>query len=140
MQLTLNNYLDVPYVDNGRDLTGFDCWGQTRHIAHHFHKLPLFTSFGHVHPDDKSTLHSCFEEIAHLFTSCSPKEKSIACGFRGGNLVHMGTCVFVDGELQIIHTSRKSGPAIISIEQFKRLFLRVRFYEYNTDQGLSKQT
>ena len=126
----ISDYLSVPYVDGGRDMAGLDCWGQPRLVLHNVYGKPLFTSFGHVSPDDKTNLTNAYTQIVNQFKPCSAKEPAIACGFRGENLIHMGLCVVVDGQLQILHTSRKKGPSIVKIADFKRLFFEVKFYEY----------
>ncbi len=126
----INDYLSVPYVDGGRDMAGLDCWGQPRLVLHNVFGKPLFKSFGHVSPDDKAHLTSSYAQIVDQFKPCAAKEQAIACGFRGQNLIHMGLCVVVDGQLQILHTSRKKGPSIVTIADFKRLFFKVKFYEY----------
>lgn len=126
----IEDYLSVPYVDGGRDMTGLDCWGQSRLVLHNVFNKPLFKSFGHVSPDDKTNLTHSYAQIVDQFKPCQPKEQAIACGFRGQSLIHMGLCVLVDGQLQILHTSRRKGPSIVKIADFKRLFFEVKFYEY----------
>lgn len=128
--MKFNQYLQVPYVDGGRDPSGWDCWGKVRWIAHHDFAYPLFESFGHVHPDDKQSLHNSFEQIQYQFDPCQPKAGAIACLFRRGVLVHVGICVEVDGLLQVIHTSRQYGAEIIKRRDFERLALVTKYYAY----------
>lgn len=130
MRYTISDYLRVPYVDGGRDMCGFDCWGMTRHRLHHRYGHPLFESFGHISPDDKTSLTDAYQEIVNDFAECQPKEGAIACGFKMNCLVHVGNCEWIDGELRVMHTSRKNGPSHIRVADFKRLFIGVKFYEY----------
>lgn len=130
MHYTINDYLSVPYVNEGRDMSGFDCWGLTRHRLHHFYGHPLFESFGHIHPDDKHSLTSAYQQIVADFYLCEPKPGAVVCGFKMGNLIHIGTVEYIDGQLAVLHTSRRKGPSIVSVDDFKRLFIEVKFYEY----------
>lgn len=130
MPYTIKDYLRVPYVDGGRDMLGFDCWGMTRHRLHHHYGHPLFESFGHINPDDKPTLTTAYKQIVDEFSVCNPKPGAVACGFKLNCLVHMGTCEVIDGELRVLHTSRKNGASHIKVADFKRLFIGVKFYEY----------
>ncbi len=111
-------------------MAGFDCWGMTRHRLHHHHGKPLFESFGHINPDNKTALTQAYQQIVNQFELCQPKPGAIACGFKFDNLIHMGTCELIDGQLLILHTSRKKGPSVVTINDFKRLFIEVKFYEY----------
>lgn len=130
MSYTINDYLSVPYVNEGRDMSGFDCWGQTRHRIHHYYGQPLFESFGHIHPDDKNLLTEAYQQIVSSFRPCEPSPGAVVCGFKFGSLIHIGTVELIDGKLEILHTSRRKGPSIDSIDDFKRLFKEVKFYEY----------
>ena len=130
MIYTINDYLSVPYVNEGRDMSGFDCWGQTRHRQHYGYGNPLFESFGHINPDDKYSLTNAYFQIVNQFVLCEPKPGAVVCGFKMGNLMHIGTVEHIDGQLAVLHTSRRKGPSIVSFDDFKRLFIEVKFYEY----------
>lgn len=126
----INDYLNVPYVEGGRDMSGLDCWGATRFVLHHIFNLPLFTSFGHVRSKHKSEFNGAYSVLAEQFNECSPKDGAVACGFTAGNMVHMGVCIELDGQLMIFHTCRKHGGSFVRLAAFNRLFFEVKFYEY----------
>ncbi|WP_016899818.1 hypothetical protein [Pseudoalteromonas sp. PAMC 22718] len=126
----INDYFTVPYVEGGRDMSGLDCWGITRFVLHHVYKLPLFTSFGHVRSEHTSEFTGAYSVLVDQFTQCKPKEGAVACGFVDGNLVHMGVCVDIDGQIAIFHSTKKHGASFARIAAFERLFFEVKFYEY----------
>lgn len=135
MSAWINDYLQIPYVDGGRDCRGFDCWGMVRHVLHHHFGVPWLTSFGHVSPDDKVGMTDGYwqEQGAFVLGPCATG--SVACGFRGDCLVHVGVVVS-NGQQQVLHTGRSHGPALNTPRAFRRLFERVEFYEYQDAKRL----
>lgn len=126
----LNDYKTVPYVEGGRTMKGLDCWGLTRLVLHYIYNLPLFTSFGHVRSEHKAEFTGAYSLLAEEFELCAVKPGAVICGFTGCNLVHMGVCVDVDGEIHVLHTCKKHGASFVRVSVFKRLFSEVKVYEY----------
>ncbi len=124
-------YLTVPYVDGGRSMAGFDCWGLVRDILHSKYQQPLLESFGHISPDDKINLTKAYQTVVPQFVPCSPRPGCIAACFKRGLLLHVGVVVEANG-LQVYHTGRKHGPLKTSLGAFERLFFKVEYYAYNT--------
>lgn len=131
----LDHYLTVPYVDGGRSMAGFDCWGLVRDILHHHYRQPLLESFGTVSPDDKVNLTAAYQTVVPQFVECAPQDGCVVACFKRGLVLHVGVVVEANG-LQVYHTGRKHGPLKTSIAAFERLFFKVKYYAYNP--GLSQ--
>ncbi len=127
-QLDIERYLQVPYIDCGRDLDGWDCWGLVRYVLHYDYNLPLFQSFGTIHPFDKTGLNHAFKVSLNQFKSVNAEAGAIACCFKFGLLVHVGVCL---DQTDILHTTSKSGTTVITHRQFKRLGIHTEFYRYD---------
>ncbi len=125
-----DSYLTVPYVDGGRSMAGFDCWGLVRDILHRHYNHPLLESFGHIAADDKQRLTGAYHQVQHKFLPSTAKDGCIAACFKRGLLLHVGVVVEQNG-LHIYHTGRKHGPLKARLEAFESLFFRVEYYAYN---------
>ena len=125
------------YADGGRGPAIFDCWGMYWWIKKHKQACQL-PSFSDIHPDDKKGMTRAMQKILPDFEPCKPERFAAACGMNGEILMHIGTVIFIDNQLQIIHTSRQSGPVIDSIAKFTHLFgpENTRFYRVK-DQTLA---
>ncbi len=126
-----DSYLSVPYVDGGRSMAGFDCWGLVRDMLHRHYQQPLLESFGHVSPDDKTNLTAAYKTVVPQFIECAPQDGCIAACFKRDLLLHVGVVVESNG-LQVYHTGRKHGPLKTSLNAFERLFFKVRYYAYHS--------
>lgn len=127
----INHYMNCPYVDGGRGPDVFDCWGLVRDVYHRRFGLPLLKSFGQVSPDDKDTLTQAFYDVVPDFTPGPPALGTVAGGFRGGNLIHVGVVVDNNGRLEVLHTGRKHGPTLTRVAAFSALFSNVVYYHYD---------
>lgn len=136
---TLNELMMVPYVDHGRDLSGLDCWGFVRLVRHHYHHLPMLSSFGSVSPDDKSGMTKGYDQVVDGFCQTKPINGAIACHFAGDTLVHVGVVIEENG-LKVAHTGRKmKKPRLVRFSEFERMALITRYYiEHDYIGGLSK--
>lgn len=130
--MQINDYLTVPYVDGGRDISvGLDCWGLARHACHHVFNLPLFESFGCVNRHQGDAMHEGYSESKNAFKECQPKAGSLACCFirQGEYLIfhHVGVCV---SATEVLHTGSGHGVKVVPVRAFKRLAMVIKFYEY----------
>ncbi|MEI8598930.1 hypothetical protein P4S64_19020 [Vibrio sp. M60_M31a] len=91
--VTLNDLMNVPYLDYGRDENGADCWGWLRWVRHHHHGLPLLKSFGTVDPDDKAGMTNAYHQLLDNYVETKPMDGAIACHLIGDTLVHVGVVV-----------------------------------------------
>lgn len=133
----IHSLMHSRYADGGRGPHEFDCWGMYRWIQER-RTACLLPSFSDIHPDDKKGMTRMMRAILPDFTPCRPERFAAACGMNGEILMHIGTVIFIDNQLQIIHTSRQSGPVIDSIAKFTHIFgpENTRFYRVK-DQTLA---
>ena len=118
----INKYMACAYVDGGRGPDVFDCWGLVREVLHVEFGFPLLASFGCVLPDDKPAVTLGYKNVKSAFELGELKPGSVAAGFVGVNLIHVGVCVNCDGQLKVLHTTRKHGVRFETVKNFKRLF------------------
>jgi hypothetical protein len=71
-----------------------------------------------------------YKEIKNTFAPCLPKSGAIAAGFNGKLLIHVGVVIDESG-LKVLHTGSKLGISKSKTRDFNRLFLKVKYYEYN---------
>ncbi len=137
--MTLNELMNVPYCDHGRDGNGLDCWGFVRLVRHHHHNLPMLASFGTVSPDDKSGMTDGYDQVVTGFCKTEPIDGAIACHFIGETLVHVGVVINENG-LKVAHTGRKlRKPRLVRLSEFERMALITRYYiEHDYIGGLPK--
>ena len=127
-----DKYLTIPYVDGGRDVTvGLDCWGLVRDVLHQHFNLPLLKAFGGIHADDKANMTRAYRIVKNAFSLCAPSPGTIAAGFNGETLIHVGVVIENNG-LQVLHTSSKHGMSKCSVREFNRLFLQVKYHAYDS--------
>ena len=142
MQVSANDFLDVPYVDGGRDMSGLDCFGQLRLARHLLFDKPLLESFGHITNNGCEDHYEPMTEVYHQlkagYEQCEPRPGAIACCFRHGLLLHVGLVVEDNGLLKVLHTNA-AGPHLMKIKTFDRLSTDVRFFDDRNDNNLSEQ-
>lgn len=131
--MTLDDLLHVPYVPNGRDPEGADCYGLARLARHHLYGKPLMASFTHVEGQDKRAMTRAQEVWANDFSECKPKAGAVAFCWRGRLCCHAAVVVDVDGRLMILETDEpgrsERGPRLVSLRKFEQRFARVAYYD-----------
>ncbi|OCH31980.1 phage tail protein [Aliivibrio fischeri] len=137
--MTLNELMNVPYCDHGRDGSGLDCWGFVRLVRNYHHNLPMLASFGTVSPDDKSGMTKGYDQVVTEFCQTEPIDGAIACHFIGETLIHVGVVINENG-LKVAHTGRKlRRPRLVRLSEFERMALVTRYYiEHDYIGGLPK--
>lgn len=125
-----NSYIEIPYINGGRCKKGFDCWGLVRWVLHKEMGGPLLESYGHVNADDKASLTKSFKSEVEHFIPFKAEEFSVAAGFRGPLLLHVGICIKVNNKLMVLEISKRHGVSITELKAFKRKYSKVEFYKY----------
>ena len=132
MAQTVNDFLQVPYVDGGRDWSGFDCWGCVRMARAELFGKSLMNAFGHVIPNRQQhhyqAMTDVFNQFKHQYQEVEPRPGAIAGCFKKGLLLHVGIVVNNNGRLAVLHTNA-SGPKLESLKSFNRLSLDVRYFD-----------
>lgn len=120
------NCMACPYVDGARGPFEFDCLGIVRELMHEALgcSRDLIPAFGGV-SCEAGNMHECYEEIEKGFKEVGePEHGAIVAVFDDSNCFrHVG--LFLEGS--VYHSTIKSGPAILSLRQFRH-FGKLRFY------------
>lgn len=128
----LTPYLRSVYHDGGRGeaVSGkrcFDCWGLVRAVRHELYGLPLLPSHGAVTARDKQAMTEVYHVEAEGFTEGPPCPAAIAAVWKSGLCVHVAVCVDIDGRLGVLESSVKHGALWLSVDEFERRYLTVRY-------------
>lgn len=131
--MTLDDLLSVPYVPDGREPAGADCYGLTRLARVHLFGKPWMPSHGAVTGSDKKALTSALTQEAANYHPCGPHPGAIATAWRGRLCTHIAIVVTVDGKPMILETNEPGrgnhGPRLASIRQFEQRYLKVVYYD-----------
>lgn len=131
--MTLDDLLAVPYVPDGREPTGADCYGLTRLARVHLFGKPWMPAHGAVEGHNKRALTGAVMQEAANYRPCRPHPGAIATAWRGKLCTHIAIVVSVDGRPMILETNEPGetaqGARLTSIQNFKSRFLRVVFYD-----------
>ncbi|KAE8545338.1 CHAP domain-containing protein [Marinobacter nauticus] len=134
--MTLNDLLNVPYLANGRQPDGADCYGLTRLARVHLFGKPWMPEHGAVEGSDKRALTKAMLKESVNYRICEPRPGAIACCYRGRLCTHIAIVVEVDGRLMILETDEPStfmfeahGPRLVNLKHLERRFLKVVYYD-----------
>lgn len=126
---SLNDYSFIPYVENGRDEKGLDCWGLVRCVWRDVFsngELPLLSG---VAESTAANMTRQFKSIEPSFVESEFDEEMIACAFVGGVFVHVGIVVYADYRLWIMETDKNTGVTLTQRRDFEKRYSSVRYYE-----------
>ncbi len=133
MAQTVNDFLQVPYVDGGRDWAGLDCWGIVRLARSALFGKPLLESFGHILNKGCEAHHQAMTDVYHQlkdqYQEVLAKPGAIACCFKGGVLIHVGVVVSDGGMVKVLHTRAGNGAQLLNLRNFNRLSVDVRYFD-----------
>lgn len=125
----IEKYLSLPYVDYGRDMRGCDCWGLVRLVRREL-RGDVWPLYGGIHPDAKRALTRATQEFTGTLREVqAPAEGALATTWRGVLCLHVGVVVKCDGRLGVLETGRQMGVRWLSMGDFKRRYLTVRFHD-----------
>jgi len=120
--ISYQDYIGIPFKDNGRDASGYDCWGLVKELYFKFHnqELPDFTYTKAI--EDTVPLFFATEiSTNHKWKKIEPREGAIVVFAVGGVIAHAG---FMINDHEFIHTLATSQTVI---EDTKRLRWAGRF-------------
>lgn len=120
-------HLAVPYVDGGRTMQGYDCWGQLLLLRQQLGcgRLP---SLGGVTRSTPLAMCNRYADVSGTLEACEPEVGAIAAVFKGRAFVHCGVVLEIDGRLAVIETNPGSGPRWLHVQRFLEQYARVIFY------------
>jgi len=108
-------YLSVPFVDGGRDTTGWDCWGCITYISRHEFGVDLPVYWGDGIEDGKISVRQLSNDVARHQGEYQPVDDP-----QPGDIVllqprrlpiHVGLVVSCN-PLQMIHAERSVGTVV----------------------------
>lgn len=132
----INRYLMARYKDGGRGPHEWDCWGLIRHVRHEHLGRRLLPAFGELRNTDPRGFTRAYEAEASVMEECAPEVGAIAAVLRGSLCIHVAVVVEVDGRLGALEINPKTGVRRLSIPEFERAYLKVRYYR---DRAISQQ-
>lgn len=132
----LNRYLASIYRDGGRGPVEYDCWGLARAVRNEIYGCSLLREWGYVDPNSKRQVTGAWKKALPLLERSQPSLGALACVFRGRLLLHLGVIVDADRGLSVLETLPATGPRILPISRFERIYQCV---EYWNDLNISKQ-
>jgi len=123
------DYLRIPYVAQGRDKDGCDCWGLVRMVRHALRGDDL-SSHSEVDPDDKPAMTAAtLDVLSGGFEEVDPHSGAIACVWRSGFCVHVGIVIEAEGRLVVLETTSRGGPRWLRIGDFEKRYRLVTYHD-----------
>ncbi|PKG73045.1 hypothetical protein CXF86_19700 [Shewanella sp. GutCb] len=129
---TLVRYRSVPYVDGGRDLNGWDCYGLARHVAQAHYQYSELSMFDTILAANKRQLTKAYRvensKLTSIDTACDGC--LVAC-LHNGVCVHLGIVVEVseNKQLVVLHTGEKTGGLMTPIPLFLHQHQQLEFWQ-----------
>lgn len=127
-QLDLERYMASEYVNGGRVWPQWDCWGLVRQAFIDIHGiyLPMLDNLDAADTLGKSRHHKTITD-SHLVAS-EPCHGAIAAQVSGKVCEHVGLTIELAGKLYVMETDKGTGPRIVSLEEFIKERVNVRYY------------
>jgi len=126
--MNFNEYVGIPFKDNGRDRSGCDCWGLVRlALKEQFDKdAPSLAGYPDTeYASSENMVQTGLHEIEPQKVD-NPKPGDIALIRLHGKLCHTGLYI---GNNDILHTSKATGAIIENMDGIRQLRLKIEgFY------------
>ena len=129
----INQYIGIPYVENGASADGCDCYGLLRVVAEGLgKKLPSFDGFelttGFIKPSLMTKAIADQVESNSAREIFEPVPNSIVTVNRGRVATHIGLVT----EAGILHSDRNMGSVLMSLSEFKMMYgNKLRFWSWH---------
>lgn len=130
----MNKYISVPYVDEGRSLSGLDCWGLALAVRSDM-GLPLLQDDPQARRGNGKAISEQFKKISDSLCRDKIRPGSLAAVFKGSLFVHVGVVVEADGRLWVMETNPGVGVCMRRIADFESSYYKVVYY---CDRDLSE--
>lgn len=128
--MTLDDLVKIPYLADGRTVSGCDCYGLVRLARDGMFNRGLMPTHGDVMGADKKRMTKRAGSVLSQMTQTPPIAGSIATAWRGRLCIHVGIVIEIDGRSMILEADHDTPyPRITSIASFEERFLRVEYYD-----------
>lgn len=111
-----SRYINIPYVNKGREFSGADCWGLVRLV--YLHELGIeLPDYGEVSADDLSKVHRKVEDVQEQWEAVAHNDIQAfdICVMRAPGkriICHVG--VVVDKN-RILHVEKRTDSVIVPL-------------------------
>ena len=124
----LEHYMTSRYVNGGREWPEYDCWGLVRHQFHAVHGVWL-PRYDGLDADNTLAKSRHYVQLLRQFTEQDrPVPGDVLAVVQGRACHHVGICIELNYELYALETDDKTGPRVVTVEQFKEDHGTVKFY------------
>lgn len=124
-----NKYIGIPYLDNGRDTAGTDCWGLVRLIYKEELDIDLPSFYSDYTISDTDRIAELLNQYREGWEQLSlPEEKCVVLFQIMGKVSHIGIMI---NEKQFIHNRRNQAASVESLDSVKWKNRVVGFFKYN---------
>lgn len=128
--MTLNGLLEIPYLANGRDRSGVDCYGGVRFARYHLFGRGLMPDYTTVDGSDKRAMTEAMLSESAGYHVVSRRAGAIATAWRGRLCIHIAICVIIDRRLMILEWDNDAPlPRLVHPSLFERQYSRVVYYD-----------
>lgn len=128
--MTLHDLLKIPYLANGRDPSGVDCYGGVRLARVHLFGRDLMPDYTTVDGSDKKSMTAAMLSESAGYHVVSRRSGAIATAWRGRLCIHIAICVTIDGRLMILEWDNDAPlPRLVHPSLFERQYSRVVYYD-----------
>lgn len=113
----VNKYINIPYINKGRNFDGADCWGLIRIVYKDELNIDL-PSYGEVSSDDLAKVHRKIEDVSEKWIEVTKEdiEPFDICVMRASGkriVCHVGLVI---DKKRILHVENKINSAIVELK------------------------
>jgi cell wall-associated NlpC family hydrolase len=118
----VNDYIGIPFVDHGRSIAGWDCWGLVRHVLHeHYGKmLPNFCGAYEQAENGReiAALIDCSRPLLQAERVERPQSGDLALLTFRGHPCHIGVYL-ADGQGWLLHVLPRAGTVLDRVDSIR---------------------
>jgi hypothetical protein len=128
-----NKYVNIPFADGGRDISGCDCWGLVRLVYQQEFGIDLPSFSGEYDVNDPQLLHDLIAQYKESWETLAEPEPGCVVLFRMfGSESHIGVAV---SATQFLHAREKYASAVENFSSTEWNHRIVGYYKYREKTG-----